>query len=260
MLTVGYPRSTIVFKELHSVINFPICFYFTPNQKAPVSSGDEWVSGLGFRPGIPKKQVSRVYAGGSIMKEDAIKQYKRRLLQLLKRKALKRGKIILSSGKVSSYYLDGRLITLTSSGAYWLGSIILDLIKGKRVTAIGGPTLGADPIVGAVITLAAIKKKKLSGFIVRKETKKYGMQRLIEGPSLPRGSRVVMVDDVATTGASLITAKKVLQKEGIIVDCVVVIVDREEGARENLAKVDCPLIPLFKKRDIIGGETSNNKI
>ncbi len=185
------------------------------------------------------------------MKEGTIKQYKRRLLQLLKRKALKRGKIILSSGKVSSYYLDGRLITLTSSGAYWLGSIILDLIKGKRVTAIGGPTLGADPIVGAVITLAAIKKKKLSGFIVRKDTKKYGMQRLIEGPSLPRGSRVVLVDDVATTGGSLITAKKILQKEGIIVDCVVVIVDREEGARENLAKVDCPLIPLFKKRDIL---------
>ena len=185
------------------------------------------------------------------MKQNKLKGYKRRLLQLLRKKALKPGRVVLSSGKASSYYLDGRLVTLTSQGAYLAASIMLDLIKDKEIAAIGGPTLGADPIVGAVISLAAIKGKRLGGFIVRKSTKKHGMQRLIEGPPLRQGSRVVLVDDVVTTGGSLIAAKRVLDKEGIIVDCVIVIVDREEGARENLAKADCRLISLFKKKDIL---------
>jgi orotate phosphoribosyltransferase len=192
------------------------------------------------------------------MSEDKVKQYKKRLLQLLKKEALKRGRVLLSSGKASSYYLDGRLITLSAQGAHLLSNIILELIKGKGITAVGGPTLGADPIVGAVISLAAIKGKRLGGFIVRRATKGYGMQRLIEGPSLSKGSRVILVDDVATTGSSLVEAKRALDKEGIIVDCAIVIVDREEGARENLAKVGCRLISLFEKNDIIGGETSKN--
>jgi len=185
------------------------------------------------------------------MSENRTKQYKKRLLQLIKRKALKRGRVVLSSGKVSNYYLDGRLITLSSQGAYLIASIILDLIKDKKITAIGGPTLGADPIVGAVIGLASIKGKKLGGFIVRKSTKKHGMQRLIEGVPLPKGSRVVLVDDVATTGGSLVEAKAALDKQGVKVDCVIVVVDREEGAAQNLAKADCRLISLFKKRDIL---------
>ena len=185
------------------------------------------------------------------MRRDKIKGYKRRLLQLLKRKALKTGRIVLSSGKISNYYLDGRLITLTSEGVYLAANIILDLIKNKKVTAIGGPTLGADPIVGAVIGLAAIRGKRLDGFIVRKTTKKHGMQHLIEGPSLLRGSRVILVDDVVTTGSSLIAAKRALDKQGIIVDCAIVLVDREEGARQNLSKVDCHLISLFKKSNIL---------
>jgi orotate phosphoribosyltransferase len=185
------------------------------------------------------------------MKENKVKEYKRRLLQFLKQKALKHGRVLLSSGKVSNYYLDGRLVTLSSQGAYWVASIILDLIKDKKITAIGGPTLGADPIVGAVISLAAIKGKKLGGFIVRKGTKKHGMQHLIEGPRLPKGSRVVLVDDVVTTGGSLIAAKIALARLGVKVDCAIVIVDREEGARENLAKAGCRLISLFKKRDIL---------
>lgn len=185
------------------------------------------------------------------MKQNIIQQHKKQLLQLLKRKALKRGRVVLSSGKVSNYYLDGRLITLSPQGAYLAASIILELIKHKKIVAIGGPTLGADPIVGAVIGLAAIKNKRLSGFIVRKSTKKHGMQRLIEGPPLSKGSRVILVDDVATTGGSLVEASKALSRLGVKVDCAIVIVDREEGARETLAKAGCRLVPLFKKRDIL---------
>lgn len=178
-------------------------------------------------------------------------QYRKRLLRLLKRKALKRGRVVLSSGRVSDYYLDGRLITLSPCGAYLAASIILDLIKNKKIAAVGGPTLGADPIVGAAMVIAGEKGRRLGGFIVRKSTKKHGMQRLIEGPSLPKGSRVVLVDDVATTGGSLVEAKKALDKQGVKVDCAIVIVDREEGAAQNLAKAGCPLICLFKKSDIL---------
>lgn len=180
-----------------------------------------------------------------------LKEQKKRLLQLLKKKALKKGRILLSSGRASNYYIDGRLITLTSEGAYLAGSIIFNLIKDKNIAAIGGPTLGADPILGAILSLASLKGKRISGFIVRKSTKKHGMQRLIEGPALLPHSHVVLVDDVVTTGNSLILAKQALNKEKIIVDCAIVIMDRQEGAGENLAKVGCPLIPLFKKRDIL---------
>ena len=112
-----------------------------------------------------------------------MKDNKRKLLALLKKKALKRGRVVLASGKVSNFYLDGRLITLDSQGVALIAEIILDLIKGKKVSALGGPTMGADPITAAVIALAGKRKKKLSGFIIRKQAKKHGMQRLIEGPS-----------------------------------------------------------------------------
>ena len=180
-----------------------------------------------------------------------MKRYRAGLLQLIKKKALRRGLVVLSSGKSANYYLDGRVVTLSSEGAYLVANIILNLIKHKRIVAIGGPTIGADAIVGAVITLASIKGRRLQGVIVRKAPKKHGLQRLIEGPVLSKGSHVVLVDDVVTTGGSLILAKKALDQKGIIVDCAIVIVDREEGARKALAKVNCPLIPIFKKRDIL---------
>ena len=186
------------------------------------------------------------------MKDNRINKDKLQLLRLLKKNALKSGKVVLSSGKVSNFYLDGRQVSLCPQGAYLISRIILDFIKGKNITAIGGPTLGADPIVGAVLHQAAIKKKKLNGFIVRKAAKQHGMQRLIEGPILSKKSRVVLVDDVATTGGSLVEAKLALDRLGVGVVCAIVIVDREEGAEQNLARVNCPLIPVFRKRDICG--------
>ena len=187
----------------------------------------------------------------SKMKTNKTRQIKKDLLKLLKKKALKRGRIVLSSGKVSNFYLDGRLVTLSAEGAYWIACLILELIKDKKITAIGGPTLGADSIIGAVLSLAAVENRKLDGFIIRKSRKKHGRQRLIEGPVLRRGGRVVLIDDVATTGGSLVEAKNVLQEKGVIVDCVIVVVDRQEGAARKLARAGCRLISLFKKKDIV---------
>jgi orotate phosphoribosyltransferase len=177
-------------------------------------------------------------------------ELKKRLLVLLEQEALKKGDFTLSSGKKSSYYLDGRVITLTPEGAFLVASIILELIKDKGIEAVGGPTLGADPIVGAVAALSHLAKVPLKTFIVRKATKEHGTQRQIEGPALRKGSKVILVDDVATTGKALIEAKQALEKEGLIVETCLVIVDRREGAKENLAQARLKLESIFTIQDL----------
>ena len=179
----------------------------------------------------------------------ALKELKVSLLALLKKDAFKKGRFVLSSGKISNYYLDGRIITLTPRGAFLVASIILDLIKDKNIDAIGGPTLGADPIVGAIAALSYIRKKPMDTFIVRKSSKQHGRMRQIEGPPLKRNSKVILVDDVATTGKALIEAKEVLNKENIKVDSAIVIVDREEGAKDNLYREGIRLISIFQAKD-----------
>ena len=174
-----------------------------------------------------------------------INQLKQQLLALLKKEALKTGKFTLSSGKTSNYYLDGRIITLTPEGAYLVAGIILQMIKGKDIDALGGPTMGADPITGAVAALSHIEGAPLKCFIVRKLAKEHGMQRQIEGPELKKGSKIILVDDVATSGKSLIEAKAALDNIGAVVVAAIVIVDRKEGAKENLAKAGIKLQAIF---------------
>ena len=173
------------------------------------------------------------------------KDLKEKLFALLTKEALKRGEFTLSSGKKSSYYLDGRVITLTPEGAYLVASIILEMVEGQDIVAIGGPTLGADPIVGAVAAISYIKQTPVKTFIVRKATKEHGTQRQIEGPALENKGKVILVDDVATTGKALIEAKATLDKAGIPVDTAIVIVDRLEGAKDNLAKAGLRLESIF---------------
>ena len=180
------------------------------------------------------------------MSEEKVKKLKKSLAQLLKKQALKKGKFVLSSGKRSGYYLDGRIITLTPKGAYLVAQILLNFIKSKRIDAIGGPTLGADPIVGAIACLSHIRKVPLKTFIVRKTLKDHGTMRNIEGPALKKNERVVLVDDVATSGNSLIEAKKILNKRGIKVELAYVVVDRQEGAVENLKRTNLKLNSIFK--------------
>lgn len=184
------------------------------------------------------------------MAEQTIKKLKTRLSLLLKKEALKKGRFVLSSGKLSNYYLDGRVITLSSEGAYLVASIILELIKDRSIDAIGGPTLGADPIVGAVAVLSYIKKIPLKTFIVRKSAKGHGTKRQIEGPVLKKGSRVILVDDVATTGKALIEAKKILDEIDVEVDRAIVMVDRCEGAKDNLAQQGLKLESIFRIKDL----------
>lgn len=179
-----------------------------------------------------------------------VTEFKADLLALLKKEAFKKGKFILSSGKESGFYLDGRIITMLPEGAYLAGSLILDMIKDDKIDAFGGPTLGADPIVGAVAALSHINKTPVRTFIVRKAAKGHGTGRQVEGPALSPGMKVVLVDDVATSGKSLIEAKAVLDGMGVKAEKAVVIVDRCEGAGENLSRAGMTLHSIFTIKDL----------
>lgn len=184
------------------------------------------------------------------MAQEEPKVLKTKLLALLKKEALKTGKFTLSSGKTSNYYLDGRIITLTPEGAYLVAGIMLELVKDEDIDAIGGPTLGADPIVGAIAVLSHINNIPIKTFIVRKAVKEHGTQRQIEGPQLKAGSKVILVDDVATTGKALIEAKQALDKINVRVEKAIVIVDRGEGAAQNLASAGLKLESIFEIKDL----------
>jgi orotate phosphoribosyltransferase len=173
------------------------------------------------------------------------------LLTLLKNDALFKGSVTLSSGKVSNFYIDVRRVSLTSQGIYLISHLIWEIIKKDNISAIGGPTLGADPIVGGVCMIAHQDNKNLKGFLIRKTPKEHGRQQLIEGKELLAGERAVVIDDVATSGSSLIKAIEVLREAGVSVVKAIVVVDREEGAKENLAKLNCPLVSLFAKSDFL---------
>ncbi|HOD11762.1 MAG TPA: orotate phosphoribosyltransferase [Candidatus Omnitrophota bacterium] len=167
------------------------------------------------------------------------------LFELLYRNAFFREKIILSSGKTSDYYIDARRVTLSAQGAYLSAKVILGLVCNDVFDAIGGPTLGADPLVGAIASLSFQQKKPVRTFIVRKAPKPHGKQQQIEGPLLEKEAHVILIDDVATTGKAFIEALAVMKKEGFVVNKAICLVDRDEGAKEALAQRGCELVSVF---------------
>jgi orotate phosphoribosyltransferase len=169
--------------------------------------------------------------------------------------SLRFGDFTLTSGRKSDYYIDGKQTTLRSRGAYLVAQLILDELKDAGVDAIGGPTLGADPVIGAVAALAALENIPLVGFIVRKEAKEHGTQRLIEGPLQP-GMRVAVFDDTVTTGGSLKHAIDQVEAAQCTVVKVFAIVDRQEGARQNFAQWGYPLHALFTIDELKAARTS----
>jgi len=175
----------------------------------------------------------------------------KQLLSLLKKDAYFKKRVVLSSGRVSNFYIDVRRVSLTSKGIYLISHLIWDIVKKDRISAIGGPTLGADPLAAGVCMLAYKNKKNLKSFLIRKSPKKHGRQKLIEGKELKPGERVVVLDDVATSGGSLVKSIEVLKQEKVKVIKAITVVDREEGAQEALAELGCPLVSLFKKSDFL---------
>ena len=169
-----------------------------------------------------------------------------RLLELaIERGALKYGEYTLSSGQRSRYYFDGRLLSLDPEGAYLIGRALLPIVKEAGAQAIGGPTLGADPIVTAVALTSHMDGSFIPAFIVRKEAKAHGTEQNVEGP-LAHGSRVVIVDDVCTTGSSIFHAIEAVEAVGCSVVRVIALLDRRQGGSEDLKRQGYDFVCLLE--------------
>ncbi len=162
------------------------------------------------------------------------------------------GRVKLSSGRETDFYFDGRLVSLDPEGSVLIASLVLEEIKRLGVDAVGGLTSGADPITSSVGVLAFQQGVPLRLFYVRKASKGHGTQRRVEGPPLPETACVALVDDVLTTGKSLLAARDALREEtGLAASDVVVIIDREEGGREKLDEEGLAVHSLFRKADFL---------
>ncbi|MBD3246770.1 MAG: orotate phosphoribosyltransferase [Candidatus Omnitrophica bacterium] len=176
---------------------------------------------------------------------------KSQLLALLKKDAFFKKKVMLSSGKESDYYIDVRRVSLTSQGLFLISSLLWERIRRDNCAVIGGPTLGADPIVGGICVCAYQSGKNMHAFLIRKTPKKHGQQKMIEGKELSPGTKAVILDDVATSGGSLIHSLNVLKEHDIEVSRAYTVIDRQEGAAEALASHGCPLDALFTPADFL---------
>ncbi len=172
------------------------------------------------------------------------------LKQLLMDRALKFGDFILASGKKAKYYCDSKQITLSSKGVRLVGEGMLQMMTEEEEfpAAVGGMSMGADPIVASIITMADVQGKTLKGFLVRKEAKGHGTNRFVEGPVQP-GENVIIVEDVVTTGGSSLKAIERAEEFGLKVKTVYAILDRMEGGREAFEKAGYKLKSLFTIRD-----------
>lgn len=183
-----------------------------------------------------------------------MKEMKERLLNLVLDRAFNYSEdkpFMLSSGKTSNYYLDCRKVTLIPEGMDCIGHLIFAMIRDLNIQGIGGLTLGADPIAYAVMSVAYQHQQNIKAFIVRKLKKDHGLQREIEGDLHP-ADRVVVVDDVVTTGQSTITAIERARANGLLVEKAIVLIDRqEENGLERIREAGVPVEALLSKQEIM---------
>ena len=173
------------------------------------------------------------------------------LVPLITAKALRRGTFRLASGREASFYLDAKQVILDARGSMLVGRAILEILRahGPLPAAVGGMSIGADPVTSAVVTMAGVGGFDLRGFMVRKEPKDHGTKRYIEGPVAP-GEKVVIVEDVTTTGGSSLLAIDRAIEFGLVVERVVTVIDRLAGATATLAARGIPLDALVTIRDL----------
>lgn len=191
---------------------------------------------------------------GTMTQTSAVRE---RLLSLIHDLAVVRGRVTLASGVGADYYLDLRRVTLEHRSAPLVGDVVLDLLDERgllggdgAVEAIGGLTMGADPVSTAALHRAAARGLALDAFVVRKAAKAYGMGRRVEGPSV-EGRRVVAIEDTSTTGGSVLEAVAALREAGADVLAVVVVVDRDTGAKERVeAETGIPYFAAISTRDL----------
>ncbi|MFI6345109.1 orotate phosphoribosyltransferase [Streptomyces sp. NPDC050560] len=171
------------------------------------------------------------------------------LARQIKDKAVVHGTVTLSSGIEADYYVDLRRVTLDGAAAPLVGRVLLDLTADFAYDAVGGLTMGADPVATAMLHAAAAEGRTLDAFVVRKAAKAHGMQRRVEGPDI-RGRRVLVVEDTSTTGGSPLAAVEAVREAGAEVVAVATIVDRATGAAERIAEAGVPYLYAYGKADL----------
>ena len=169
------------------------------------------------------------------------------MLEQIRAKAVVHGEVTLSSGQTADYYVDLRRVTLDAAAAPLVGQVMLDLTSNLDYDAVGGLTLGADPVATAMLHAAAARGRQLDAFVVRKSEKQHGLQRRIEGPSVT-GRRVLAVEDTSTTGGSVLKAVEALREAGANVVGVAVIVER--GAGPTIEDMGLPYLAAFTLADL----------
>ncbi len=178
-----------------------------------------------------------------------------RLLELRKELSWQRGRVVVSSGKTSDVYLDCKQTALSAEGSALVGELVFEHVqalrqKGLQIDGVGGITLGADPIASAASVVSFQRGAPLHAFIIRKEPKAHGTAQWLEGGrNLPPGSKVLVVEDVVTTGASTLKALERARASGLVPVAVLSLVDRDEGGREALAETGLPYASVFTRDD-----------
>ncbi|MEZ2273914.1 MAG: orotate phosphoribosyltransferase [Microcoleus sp.] len=183
------------------------------------------------------------------MNAEDLKVWRDRLLELLCSFAYREGDFVLSSGQKSSYYINCKPVTLHPEGALATGRLLLSMLSAD-VDAVAGLTLGADPIVTAVSVVSALGDRPIPALIVRKEAKGHGTMAYIEGPTLSEGAKVVVLEDVVTTGKSAMQAVERLRGAGYKVDRILSLIDREQGGAEFYRSVGLDFEAVFTIKDI----------
>lgn len=187
------------------------------------------------------------------MSQPSIMEMKQRLAQLLVEKSYKEGDFTLTSGRKSEYYFDGKQTALHPEGGWLVGHLFNDLISDiPNLVAVGGMTLGADPLVSATSVVSWQLGRPLAAFIVRKNSKGHGTNQYLEGlANLPAGASVAMLEDVVTTGGSLLTACERVRDAGFRIEAVCTVLDREEGGRETIQAAGYNLRSLFRRAELL---------
>lgn len=183
-----------------------------------------------------------------------LREIRQRLKELLLKKSYREGKIKLSSGRESDFYIDGKQTTLDAEGAYLCGRLLYDKICSTEsdIAGVGGMTLGADPLVTAVSIVSYLEGKPMPAFIVRKEAKSHGTENYLEGrENLPDGARVALLEDVVTTGGTLLKVIDRVEAQGLKVGLVATVVDRQEGGAEALAAKGYKLHAVFTRQELL---------
>lgn len=188
-----------------------------------------------------------------LTKNSSMKQMLKELINILVSKSLKVAPepiFKLASGAISDTYIDCKKTTLTAKGSYLIGNILFDRISHLNVDAIGGLTLGADPIALAVSQISYSKNHPINAFIVRKDPKEHGLKQAIEG-DVRQGDKVIIVDDVITTGSSTIKAIQRAREFGLNIIKVIVLVDRQEGGKANILDQNVDIEAITTKQDLL---------